>query len=186
MFDFLNPYMIYLKIAAAVGLVAVGAYGGYRFELGRYNALVAADAKAMTVAVKVAADKQHRIDLGNQGDAVAQAYLSGKLDAVVLQINLGAPSNVTIAQDAAAASADRAGCITFGFVRLLVAGERIVSPDSLDYPGGQSADACTALKPSELATAVAADLAAGQGNAGQLNSLIAAVKRNDAIAVAPK
>lgn len=181
MFDFLNPYMLYIKLAGCALLVAAGAYGGYRWELGAYNGLVAADARAMTVAVKVAADKQHRIDLGNQGDAVDQAYFRGRLDGTVIQLKMGVPANVTFSQDQSAAAAVSAGCITFGFARMLYAGAHGVTAESLPIAGGESVDACTALKPSDLASAVAQDLAAGFGNGHQLDSLIGAVKRNDAI-----
>lgn len=185
MFDFLNPYMVWIKLAGCALLVAAGAYGGYRWELGAYNGLVAADAKAMTVAVQLAADKQHRIDLGNQGDAVDQAYFRGRLDGTVISLKMGVPANVTFAQDESAAAASAAGCITVGFARMLYAGAHGVTADSLPIAGGESVDTCTALKPSDLAAAVAQDLAAGYGNGHQLDSLIGAVKRNDAILTSP-
>lgn len=171
-------------IGCAVSVVlggAGGAYLGYKFEHGRYVELQLADAKAMQAAILDAKDKQHRIDLGNQEDAVAEAYFRGKMDGTIVNLKSGAPLNVTITQDQQAAAADHAGCITYGFYRMLVAGERIVPADSLDIPDGQSVDACTALVPSELATALAQDLADGTANGHQLNGLIAAVKRNDAI-----
>lgn len=183
--SFLTPYLMWIKLAGVVLLMAGAGYVGYRIELGAYNGLVAADAKAMTVAVQNAAVKQKKIDDGNQADAVAEAHFQGTLDAQIINLVLGAPANVTITQDKEAASADRAGCITFGFVRMLVAGERVVPADSLDYPSGESADTCTALEPSALASALAQDLAAGAGNGHQLDALIAAVHRNDGIVTAP-
>lgn len=186
MFGIPTPQTLAAKaLIALVGVAIVasaGAYAGYRFELGRYESLVAADAKAMTKAVQIAADKQSRIDSANQADAVAQAYLRGKLDAVSVNFTQEAPANVTIHQDQQAAAAVHAGCVTYGFVRMLYAGEHGVPADSLPIPGGQSPDACTAYEPSALATALAQDLAAGFANSQQLDSLIAAVKRNDAIA----
>jgi hypothetical protein len=190
MFGIPTPQTLAAKaLIALVGVAIVagaGAYAGYRFELGAYEKLVAADAKAMTVAVQAAAAKQTKIDSANQADAVAQAYLRGKLDAVSVNFKLEAPANVTVTQDQQAATAVHAGCITYGFVRMLTAGERGIPADSLPIPSGESPDACTAYEPSALATALAQDLAAGFGNGQQLDSLIAAVKRNDAIAAAPK
>jgi hypothetical protein len=185
------PNMLGLKVAAIAGVVAWavgtagGAYAGYRWELGAYQTHLTADAQAMSKAVKKAADDQRRIDLLNQGDATEQAYFRGRMDAQTVNLVLGVPANVTVSQDEAAAAADRVGCVSLGFVRLLVAGERGVPAESLQLPSGQSVDACTAYEPSALAAAVAQDLASGAGNSHQLDALIAAVKRNDAIATTP-
>lgn len=189
MFGIPIPSLQAIKLAAigvaALAIAAGGFYAGYRWELGAYEARVAADAQALTKATQKAATKQHAIDLGNQDDAVAQAYFDGKMAGTKIQLKLEAPANVTFTQDNQAAASDHAGCITFGFVRLLAAGERGIAPNSLDYPGGESADTCSALEPSELAAALAQDLAAGTSDAHQLDSLIAAVKRNDGIAASP-
>jgi hypothetical protein len=183
------PGLTELKAAIAGGIllaaIAGGFYAGYRWELGAYNGLVAADATALAKATVKAADKQAKIDRANQGDAVTQAYLSGRLDAVIVNFNLEAPANVTVTQDQQAAAAEHAGCITYGFYRMLAAGERGQPADSLNYPSGESADACTAQVPSALAAAVAEALSDGYGDAQQLNSLIGAVKRNNAIAANP-
>jgi len=162
-------------------LVGAGSYAGYRFELGRYERLVAADAIAQTAAVELARNEEKVIAKGNQEDAVAQAFFRGKMAAQTLNLVLGVPSNVTISQDVSAAAADRAGCITYGFVRVLIAGERGEPAESFNLPSGESVDSCTALEPSKLASAVAQDLAAGTANGHQLDSLIAAVRRNDAV-----
>lgn len=177
-----------MLIGCAVSVVlgtAAGGWLGYRVEHSRYVELQLADAKATTRAVEQALDKQRRIDAGNQADAVAQAYFKGKMDAQTVNLVLGVPANVTFRQDNSAAVAVSAGCITYGFIRVLTAGERGVPAESLDYPSGESADTCTAIKPSDLAAAVAQDLAAGTANGHQLDSLIAAVRRNDATAVSP-
>jgi hypothetical protein len=185
------PDVLGLRTAAIAGGVALlvgtaaGAYVGYRWELGAYNGLKLADAQALTVATQKVAAKQRRIDALNQSDAIDQAYFRGRMDAQTVNLVLGVPTNVTVAQDAAAAAADRAGCITFGFVRVLSAAERGVPAESLNLPRGESVDTCTALEPSLLATAIAQDLAAGASNGHQLDALIAAVKRNNEIADAP-
>lgn len=185
MFSALNPYVTYIKLAAfaigALALLSGGAYAGYRWELGKYEQLVTADAKAMTAAVEKARDQERKIASGNQEDAVAQAYFKGKMDAATVNLVLGVPANVTISQDVSAAAADRAGCVTYGFLRVLIAGERGEPAESFSIPSGESVDSCTALEPSILAAALAQDLAAGTFDAHQLDSLIAAVKRNNAI-----
>lgn len=188
MFGLPIPSLTAIKWAAiglsALTLLAGGFYGGIRWEKGALDDLKLADANARTAAVKDAADKQRKIDNGNQADAVAQAYLRGKLDAVVVNFPLEASTNVTVTQDQQAAAAVHAGCITYGFVRMLYAGEHGVPAESLPIPSDESPDTCTAYEPSVLATALAQDLAAGYGNSQQLDSLIAAVKRNDAIVTA--
>lgn len=180
MFESLAAKLIAGAVACLL-LFGAGTWTGYRLELGKYNGLVAADAKALTKATQEAAAKQKRIDDSNQVDAVAAAYFKGKMDATTITLKTEAPANVTITQDAQAAAADSAGCVTFGFARLLYAGAHGVTPDSLNIPGGESVDACTALKPSDLASAVAQDLAAGYSNGHQLDSLIGAIGRNQAI-----
>lgn len=185
MFGIPTPESLAAKaLCALVGamiLVGGGAYAGYRFELGRYEHLVAANAIAQTKAVELARQQERKIAAGNQMDAVAQAYFKGKMDAQTINLVLGVPANVTISQDNSAAVAVSAGCVTYGFYRVLIAGERSEPAESFSIPSGESVDSCTAVKPSDLAAAVAQDLAAGAGNGHQLDSLIAAVKRNDAI-----
>lgn len=176
----LKGVLIGCAVSAALG-AAAGGWLAYKVEHGRYEHHLRLDAEATTKAVQTALDKQKRIDASNQADAVAAAYFRGKLDGTVVNIISGAPLNVTISQDKAAATSSRAGCVTYGFARLLYAGAHGVEPDSLPIPSGESVDTCTALKPSELASAVAQDLAAGYGNGHQLDQLIAAVKRNNAI-----
>jgi hypothetical protein len=185
------PDVLGLRTAAIAGAVSLalgaagGVYTGYRWERSAYDRHLTADATALAKATKKAADDQHRIDLLNQSDAVEQAYFRGRLDAQTINLVLGVPANVTVAQDAAAAAADRAGCVTFGFARVLYAGAHGVPAESLSLPSGESVNSCTALEPSKLAAAVAQDLAAGYSNAHQLDALIGAVVRNDAIATAP-
>lgn len=170
-------------LVGAMVLVGGGAYGGYRFELGRYEQLVSADAKAMTKSVELARKQEQKITKNNQEDAVAQAYFRGKMDATTVNLVLGVPENVTFTQDESAVHANDAGCITFGFVRVLIAGERGEPAESFSIPSGESVDSCTALKPSELAAAVAQDLAAGVANGHQLDSLIVALKRNESVII---
>lgn len=171
-------------IAVGVSLLAGaagGAYAGYRWELGAYERVVAADATALTKATQKAAAAQLHIDALNQADAVDEAFFRGRMAAQSINLVSGAPLNVTVSQDASAAAAVSAGCLTYGFYRLLVAGERGVPAASLQLPSGESVDACTALEPSQLATAIAQDLNAGAVDAHQLDALIAAVKRNEAL-----
>lgn len=179
-FGSFKAYLIVGGVALAIGLGS-GAYAGYRWELGEYNALKLADADALLVATKNAADRQHRLDLSGQSAAVDEAYFRGHLDATIITLKTGAPANVTILQDQQAAAADHAGCLTYGFERMLVAGERGVTPDSLPLPPGQSVDACTADEPSDLAARLAQDLATGFGNSEQLDAVLGELKKQTAI-----
>lgn len=179
-----QTYLIVGAVSLVLGLGA-GAYGGYRLEEGRLADLRAADATALSDATTKAAKKQHAVDLTGQDAANAEAYFRGKLDGTIINLKSGAPINVTITQDQQAAASIHAGCVTYGFYRMLVAGERGVTPDSLPLPAGQSVDDCTADEPSDLAARVAADLAAGYGNSEQLNALEAEIKKQTAIIGAP-
>lgn len=185
MLSFLTPYLLWIKLAGVALLMIGAAYCGYRWELGAYNGLVAADAIATKNAVTAARAKDAKIAKSNQEDAVAEALFQGRLEGSTVNLVLGVPANVTITQDQEAAAADHAGCITYGFVRVLVAGQRGVSADALALPSGESVDACTGWTPSGLAATLAKILAAGTGDAHQLNDLEAAVVRNDAIVTAP-
>lgn len=171
---------ISFAVALLIGLGG-GAYAGYRWEKGEYEALKAADAKALADGIAAGAATQHAIDSSGQAAAVSEAYLRGKLDAITVNFHTEAPANVTITQDQEAAAADHAGCITYGFYRMLVAGERGVAAASLPLPAGAAVDACTAEPPSDLAAALAADLADGFGNGQQLDALIAELQRQEAI-----
>lgn len=168
-------------LVGALMLLAAGAYGGYRYEKSALDDLRLADANAMVAAVKDSAKKQADIDASGKDAAVREAYFQGKLDGTVINLKSGVRLNVTITQDQQAAASDHAGCVTYGFYRMLAAGERGVTADTLALPAGTSVDACTAELPSEVAADTAADLAEGFGNGQQLNALIAEVQRQEAI-----
>lgn len=180
----LKGFLIGCGVSVALG-AAAGGYIGFKVEQGTYERHLRLDAEATTKAVTAALEKQRRINALNQADAVEAAYFRGKMDGTTVQLKSGVPLNVTVSQDQSAALSDRAGCVTFGFARLLYAGAHGVDPESLSLPSGESVDTCTDLKPSELASAVAQDLAAGYSNGHNLDQLIAAVKRNNAVAEAP-
>lgn len=168
-------------VVAAAALLAVGAYGGYRYEKSAVEALKLADARALAMATLDAADKQHAVDTSGQAAAVTQAYLKGKLDGTIINFKTEAPANVTITQDKEAAAADRGGCVTYGFYRMLAAGERGRAAASLPLPAGATPDACTGEQPSDVAAKASADLADGYGNGQQLDALIAELTRQEAI-----
>lgn len=166
---------------AALLLLSAGAYGGYRWEKGDLEDLKLADANALIVATKDAAKKQADIDASGKAAAVDEAFFQGKLAGTVINLQSGAPLNVTIAQDQEAAASDHAGCVTYGFYRMLAAGERGVTADALALPDGAAVDDCTADAPSDLAAKAATSLAEGFGYGHQLNDLIAELKRQEAI-----
>jgi hypothetical protein len=185
---FAASWQSYLAAAGLCLVLGLGAgfYAGHRWEQAALEKHMAADAKAMAKATTAAATKQHRLDLSGQAAAIDEAYFRGKLDGTIIQLKSGAPANVTITQDQEAAAADRAGCITYGFYRMLAAGERGVAADTLPLPAGQSVDACTAVVPSELAAAAAQDLADGVGNAEQLTALLGEINKQQGILGASK
>lgn len=175
MFGIPTPESLAAKaLCALVGamiLVGGGAYAGYRWEHSEVLKIQLADANAMKVAVEDALRGQKLVDLRNQHAATLEAYTQGRMDAVKFNLTVGVPNYVTPLQDKQAAAADAAGCVTYGFYRVLAAGQRGVSAENLPLPSGESNDACTAESPSALAANVAASLVTGVQNAEQLNNL---------------
>lgn len=158
-------------LVGALILTGAGAYGGYRFEKSEVLKIQLADANAMKLAVQVALRDQNLVDARNLHVATLEAYAQGKLDGVKFNLTVGVPNYVTPLQDKQAAAADTAGCITYGFYRVLAAGQRGVSAENLPLPGAESNDACTAESPSSVAATIAGSLVTGVQNAEQLNAL---------------
>lgn len=181
------PSVLGIKAALISGAVALlvgfggGAYAGYRWEHGVVLQERLDAAKAQSKAVTAALEKQKKLGASGIEAGYRRGLSEGLQQSLTLKLVMGVPANVTLVQDQAAAASDHAGCITYGFVRLLVAGQRSVEPDTLALPAGQSIDACTGLAPSALAATLAADLGVAAQNASQLNDLIAEVRRQGAI-----
>ena len=98
-------------------------------------------------------------------DAATQQALAAHATVVTKEI----PVYVTTHQDAT-------GCVTWGMLRVHDAAATGVDPASLQPPGGQSDDACSAVKPSAFAAAVAGNYAVALANAAQLNDLEADIR----------
>lgn len=177
MLSFLTPYLLWIKLAGVALLMIGAAYCGYRWELGAYNGLVAADAIASTKAVQTALDRQKAVDANNQIAAVADVLAQQKI----------VTNTLTVTKEITHYVNDTVACPggTYGFVRLLVASERGADPANLSLPAGVTDDTCSPLEPSALAADLVADFGAANGNAQQLNGLIASVRANDETATKP-
>jgi len=180
MFGIPTPQTLAAKALVAVVGVAIvagaGVYTGYRWERSAYEALVAADAKAQTKAVQVAAAKQLKIDAGNQAAAVKAAQAQQRIVTQTVTVTKEIPTYVH----------DTIACpgLSVGLARVLRAAASGDDPTSLQLAPGQSDDACSDVTPSEVAGWFAAYAQAARANTQQLTDLIAAVKANDAVASA--
>lgn len=173
---FLTSLSAKLLAAVVAGLVllAAGAYGGYRWELGTYEARIAADATALTKATQAAAAKQLKIDAANQTAAMA--------DAQAQQVIV--TKTVTLTKEIPIYVHDTIACpgLTVGLARVLRAASAGIDPASLNLAAGQSDDACSDVAPSEVAGWLTDYAGAAIANAQQLNDLETAVRANDALA----
>lgn len=156
--------------AVACALAAAGgAYGMHKFDDGRYQALVAADAKAQTAAVTAASAEQKRQDDINTKAALDESTAQTALLAAAIQRSKEIPIYVTPAQDKLAANGP--GCVTYGLVRLHDAAVLQVDPSTLQLPAGKSNDACSPIAPSALADTLSSNYGASNENAEQVNAL---------------
>lgn len=164
--------------ALGIGAVVAGAGVGWtvhKIDHDAYVSLQLADQKAETKAITEAAQIVRAKDQVALDHAVTEATAQQKIVTVTNTITREIHDHVTATQDQEAAAASHAGCVTYGFVRLLYAAERGLDPAGLGLPAGQSDDACTAYGLSDLAAAIASDFGIARENAEQLNALEAAV-----------
>lgn len=166
-----KTYLLVGGLAALIAAAGAG-YVVHRIDEAAVLKLQLADATAAQAATAKALATQTLVDTYTQADAVAEATAQHNIITRTHTVTKEIPIYVTVEQD-------RAVCVPYGFVRVLVSAERGVSAASLDLPAGQSDDACTGLKLSDLAAAVAADYGAANQNAEQLNALIADVAKTD-------
>lgn len=182
MFGIPTPESLAAKaLCALVGamiLVGGGAYAGYRFELGRYEQLVAADAKAQTKAVELALNTQRHIDADNQAAAVLAAQAQQHIVTQTLTITKEIPRYVH--DDTLCPSG-----LTVGLARVLRGAADGTDPASLQLAPGQSDDTCSDVAPTEVAGWFTGYAQASRANTQQLSDLIAAVKANDKTATQP-
>lgn len=165
MFDSIfGPYALIAKFVGAavlaIALLSAGAYGGYRFELGRYESLVAAKAVQDAADTKAAmADQSARDKITSasaSADAIAQPQIITRYQTITKEI----PAHVS----------DNAHCITYGLVRLL---NSAAGPAAYPVPdsASKSDDACAPVTWREFAADITSDYEAKAGNDQQLTDL---------------
>lgn len=180
-----------IATAVVVAVAVAGAsYTTYKLthdvDQGKYETLVANDAKAQTTAIAAAAAKQKALDDAGLKAAVSEAQAQEKIVTQYVTLTKEVPTYVTQAQDAAAAAPGAApGCVSYGLVRLLDAAVLGVEPATLALPAGKSDDACSPVEPSALAANVTGNYGLGAQNAKQLDDLVAAITAQANIVSAP-
>lgn len=140
---------------------ASGAFLMHKLDAGKYEALVAANQRAVAIATQKAKDIQAATDKIALDDAVAEAKAQQQIvvqhDYVTQEIPHYVPVHVA--------------CITYGIVRLLDAASLGSDPANAPIPAGKSDDACSPVTARQLAASVLANYATALANAEQLNAL---------------
>lgn len=169
-------------LVAILALGAAGVYGAHivkQIDAGKIATIQAADAKAQAAAISQAAEIQKAQDALSLKDQAAETGAQAKIVTRTVTLIQKVPTYVTPAQDAR-------GCISWGTLRVLDAAALGVDPGTLQLPAGQSDDACSAVKASDLASSVAGNYGTASQNSEQLNALIADVKARAATVPAPQ
>lgn len=161
--------------ALAIGVFSFGFATANKLDAGAYKGLqlsyAQAEARANTAAM---ANEQAQASL-SQATGAAEAAQQQALEASARVVIREVPRYVTVRQDAT-------GCVTWGMLRVHDAAAIGVDPGALVPPAGQSDDACSPIKPSDFAAAVAGNYAVARANAEQLNALEADVTQRVAVA----
>lgn len=159
-------------IGAILGLVlgvTAGASVDHHFMQGKLDREVnKAVAIQAAVNAKAVVQQKAQSDLALKS-AVTEASAQERIVTQTRTVIKEVPTYVTPAQDAR-------GCVTYGLVRVLDAASQGVGPADLGLPAGQSDDACSPLKASDLAAGVAENFGIARQNAQQLDGLIADVR----------
>jgi hypothetical protein len=142
-------------IAIALACLAAGGYMGYRWELGSYNSLKAANATAAAQAVQKAKDEQQIADAITLKAAVASAEEKQKIIANTGVIVQDVPVYITKRENAT-------HCITIGDVVLLNAAVYQVSPNSIPIASGKSPDSCSDVKASQFIKSIVSNYGKAQ------------------------
>lgn len=175
------PDVLGIKSAAIAAVISLalgfggGAYCGYRWQAGVVANIKLADERAKNAAVTDAFDRGKKLAAANDKNGANDVIVQTKLVNHYITLTKEVPYYVTQTQDSAS------GCISVGFVRVLVAGQRDVEPETLVLPAGVTDDTCTGYKLSTLAADLRPGFLASNQNAQQLNDLIASDKENDSI-----
>lgn len=170
----IQTYLIAGAIALALGF-AGGAYSGYRWESGVVANIKLVDERAKNAAATDAFRRGQKIAAANDKNGANEMTVQTKIVDHYITLTRKVPIYVTPTQDA------HAGCISYGFIRVLVAGQRDVDPETLILPAGVADDSCTGYSLTTLAAALRAGFLTANQNAAQLNDLIQSVRENDSI-----
>jgi len=158
---FLNPYLMYIKIAILVIAFGVGFYGGYKIESASKEALIASYKEAQVQALKAALAKQQAEDNLKTREA---------LDAALHQQKLTQQTQDRLNEVDKALKNATVHCITNGVVELLnrASGATTKMPDTSRLP----LDACSTVTANQLMRNVISNYGIALKNAKQLDDLI--------------
>lgn len=155
----------------AVGAAAVIALGAgrivHRLDAANLAKVEAGYSQAQAAATAQAAALQKAQDQITLSSAVAEASSQTRIITRTSTLIQKVPTYVTVQQDRA--------CVSYGLVRVLDAAVHGVDPSELQLPAGQSDDACSPVKASDLARSVAGNYGVAHQNAEQLTALQADV-----------
>lgn len=156
----------YIAVALLAGIL--GAYGGYRWELGSYEALKASDVTSQLVVVQKAKVLQQSADAVSLAIAVREARAQQQ---IITQ-------TVTVTKEVPIYVHDTVSCpgLSVGAARVLRAAAAGVDPASLALAPGQSDDSCSDFTASEMAGWFAQYAGAAQANTQKLTDLQATIK----------
>lgn len=158
----LTSIKLIAMLMGVIAVAAVAAYGQYRIDLSKYEALELNYSQAQIKATQQAKVEQAAQDQVALNSAVSEAAAQQKI--------------VTVTQEVPVYVKETQTCITFGDIRLLDAAISGRDPSTLNLPTGQSDDACSPISMRSLAAIVTGNLTAAVRNAEQLTQLQAFVK----------
>ena len=133
-----------------------GQIAGYKATIARQNAVVK---QVTAVTAQITASDQ-------AAEAAAQTALAGRAQIIIKRIPVYVSSSAKPA----------VGCVTNGMLRVHDAAVLGVDPSEVVPPAAQPDAACSAVAPSDFMAGVAANYAAANENAEQLNSLSSDIK----------
>lgn len=160
--------LIYVFVYAAGA--GSGAWATHKIDAASYEALVAANAQAVTKAVTEAKSIQAATDKVSLDAAVAEATAQQKIIAqhnattmeITRYVKVGTP------------------CVSYGLVRLLVSSGIGSDTSNLNTGPGKPNNACAPVDAVAFGTAIIDDFSNAKANAEQLNALEAWVAANQA------
>lgn len=158
-------------LLVTIGAAAVLALGTYKvvhqLDAAQLAKVEAGYSQAQAAATAQAAALQKQQDAITLSSAVSEASNQTRIITRTSTLIQKVPTYVTVQQDRA--------CVSYGLVRVLDAAVHGVDPSELQLPAGQSDDACSPVKASDLARSVAGNYGVAHQNAEQLTALQADV-----------